>query len=156
VGGRGETPAQTRGRPCRKCGADQWVKYGGRWRCHPCFLIIRRRSNTKHRRVNPAVTMWREARKRATKAGLPFTITVDDVRAVWPADGRCPVLGVPMVKGTGKQHDGSPTLDRKLGAWGYEKGNIAVMCLRANRAKSDLTAAELEQIAAWMRGQGLG
>lgn len=86
---------------------------------------------------------------------MPCTITPEDIRRAWPEDGRCPVLGIRLVAGQGTLHDASPTLDRMNGSWGYEPGNIAVISFRANRAKGGLTARELEQIAAWMRRQGL-
>lgn len=73
----------------------------------------------------------------------------------WPPDGRCPVFGMPLRAGIGKSHDSSPTLDRLNAAWGYEPGNVAVMSMKANRLKADATADELEQVAAWMRAQGL-
>ena len=87
---------------------------------------------------------------------MPFTITVEDVRAVWPADGKCPVLGIELQRGTNKRaRDSSPTLDRLNNAWSYERSNLIVMSMRANRTKGDCTATELETIAAWMRGHGL-
>lgn len=82
-------------------------------------------------------------------------MSVDDVRAVWPTDNRCPVLGIELEKGRGRQRNSSPTLDRINAAWGYQKGNIAVISWRANRLKNDGTAEELERIAHWMRGRGL-
>jgi len=60
-----------------------------------------------------------------------------------------------MSHGHGKSHDASPTLDRLNPEWGYTRGNIAVMCYRANRAKGALTADEMEKIATWMRQRGL-
>lgn len=101
------------------------------------------------------MTLWRSARARARKQGQRFTITVDDVRAAWPTDNRCPVLGIELVRGEGASQDSSATIDRLNGAWGYEPGNIAVISLAANRAKGNLRASELEQIARWMRAQGL-
>jgi hypothetical protein len=87
---------------------------------------------------------------------MPFTITVEDVRAAFPADGLCPVLGIELQRGKdGKSQDASPTLDRMNNAWSYEPGNIVVMSQRANRAKGGLTARELDQIASWMRRNGL-
>lgn len=99
--------------------------------------------------------LFRYARERAREEGTEFTITVDDVRAAFPRDWVCPVLGARMTHGDGKSHDASPTLDRINPDWGYVPGNIAVMSYRANRAKGALRAFELEQIATWMRGRGL-
>jgi hypothetical protein len=95
------------------------------------------------------------ARERARKQGLEFSITLDDVRRAWPADGVCPALGVALKQGKGKAHDASPTLDRINAAWHYTPNNIAVISLAANRAKGRMRASELERIAAWMRQQGM-
>lgn len=104
---------------------------------------------------DPARYLWRMAKNRARKNGERFSITPEDVRAVWPRTGRCPALGIALSHGHGGMHDGSPTLDRLNAEWGYEPGNIAVLSLRANRAKCNLTARELGKIAAWMRAHGL-
>jgi len=95
------------------------------------------------------------ARSRAQAAGVAFTITRADIRAVYPADGRCPALGVVMQQGVGRSTDRSPTLDRMNPMWGYEKSNIAVISLAANRAKGGMTAHDLEKIVHWMRARGL-
>ena len=104
---------------------------------------------------SPAGFLWRKARDRARDEMLPFMLTVADVEAAWPKDGRCPVLGIVLKKGTGFSTDASPTLDRLVHEDGYEPGNIAVISMRANRAKQRLTATELEKVAAWMRSRGL-
>jgi hypothetical protein len=109
----------------------------------------------RKRRDDPASVMCSSSRVRARQIGVPFKLVPDDIRAVWPADGRCPVLGMPLQAGKGKLQDASPTLDRLNNQWGYVRGNIAVISYRANRAKSSCTAAEHESIAVWMRGQGL-
>lgn len=80
---------------------------------------------------------------------------MDDVRAVFPADWVCPVLGTKMRHGKGVATDNSPTLDRLNSDWGYIPGNLAVMSYRANRAKGALSAEELAKIAVWMQGRGL-
>lgn len=65
------------------------------------------------------------------------------------------MLGIPLARAEGRLNDGSPTLDRLNAAWGYEKGNIAVISNKANRAKNNLTARELDKIVRWMRQHGL-
>ncbi len=96
--------------------------------------------------------MLASARLRATQGGYGISITADDIRAVWPADDICPVFGTVFRRGAGRT---AASLDRINSAWGYEPGNIAVMSRRANLLKNDATVAELEQIVAWMRRQGL-
>lgn len=108
------------------------------------------------REREPWRTLHALAKSRATAKGIPFTISAEDVRAAWPADGKCPVLGIELRRGIGgKPIDESPTLDRLNSAWGYEVGNIAVISFKANSAKRALTGGELRQIADWMQAQGL-
>lgn len=59
----------------------------------------------------------------------------------------CPVLGIPLFKGTGKLTDNSPTLDRIDSTGGYTKDNVLVVSARANRIKSDATIEELLKVA---------
>lgn len=66
------------------------------------------------------------------------------------------MLGIELKRGSDKRAlDSSPTLDRLNNAWGYERGNIVVLSMKANRTKGSCTARELETIAAWMRRNGL-
>jgi hypothetical protein len=60
--------------------------------------------------------MWQGAKGRARKAGMPFAITEADIRAVWPQNHRCPVLGMELrwmrkERKKGIQDD-SPSLDK--------------------------------------------
>lgn len=97
------------------------------------------------RRVPTEVMLWRGAKSRATKAGLPFSIEIEDI--VVP--DICPALGIPLVRGTRKAGT-SPSLDRIEPAKGYVKGNIAVISDKANRIKNDGTAQEILKVAKWL------
>lgn len=149
---RGKAPARAIGRQCRKCGADEWHK---KWkRCLPCYRTKQRESKARISKRDPSTRLFQAARERM-RGGGEFSITLDDVRAVWPHDNRCPALGVVLRQGKGKVHDESPTLDRINPAWGYVPGNIAVISYAANRAKGALSAEQLSRIANWMRAAGL-
>lgn len=93
------------------------------------------------------------ARKRAKSRNRPCAITIADIAAVWPADGLCPVLGIPL-KRTGGKGKGfsceSPSLDEIVIGRGYVRGNIAVISSRANSLKNNGTLEEHERIVAWM------
>mgnify|MGYP003629029484 FL=1 len=91
------------------------------------------------------------AKKRAKKHRVPFSITLDYINEIWPDDNKCPVLGIPFVRGSiGKKNGTSPNLDRIVPADGYTIGNIKVMSGRANRIKSDATAAEVMIVAQYL------
>lgn len=94
-------------------------------------------------------TMLRQARARAKAQGLPCTITVADCTV----PERCPVLGIPLERGKGKLHDGSPTLDRFVPLLGYVPGNVSVISHRANRIKQNASLVELEAVVKWMQNR---
>lgn len=83
---------------------------------------------------------------------MEFTITLEDV--VIPE--MCPVLGIPLVnnKETGKRSSpNSASIDRWDNSKGYVPGNVRVISHRANSIKRDAALAEIEAVAAYMRGE---
>ena len=71
----------------------------------------------------------------------------------WPT--HCPILGLELdynktLPGQRKIRVSVPTLDRKVNELGYVLGNVFVISHRANRIKSDATAAELRVVLAYM------
>lgn len=141
------------------CGVDSWRKFSRHgktfWRCGPCNRKSSRDFQALASEARPARRLWWHAKKRASVSGVPFNITIEDIEDVWPQDNRCPVLGMPLEQGIGTHHGGSPTLDQLDPAEGYQPDNIAVISYAANRAKGNLTATQLERLAAWMRSHGL-
>lgn len=151
---RGSGKTTKRYMTCPKCSHDEWRRVGNSFVCSECD---RRGARVRKReqRKDAAFRIWESAKTRAEEKMVLFMIAVEDVQAVWPKDNRCPVFGSVLVSGKGFSHDGSPTLDRINPEWGYEPGNIAVISLKANRAKGGLTADELDAIVQWMRLTGL-
>lgn len=91
---------------------------------------------------DPALYLWKRAKNRAEKRGVAFDITPADILV--PIF--CPVLGLRLERGRGRFNPTSPTLDRIDNTRGYVKGNIIVVCWRANRLKSDASLPELRAI----------
>lgn len=120
----------SRGHACKRCSGDEWRQYdkaNGKkvWYCMPC-----NRSSQNRLRSDPAWTLWDSARHRARQQKLTFTITVDDVRAAFPANGRCAISGDRLVFQRGVARGDSPTLDRKDAARGFESGNLIVLSVQ--------------------------
>lgn len=112
-------------------------------------LLGRREYNDRQNRYrraqkerDPALYLFRKARSRAERNGIPFTIELKDV--VVPT--HCPVLDIKLT--FGKLHNpSSPSLDRRDNSKGYVRGNVVVISYRANILKKDATPKELAQLA---------
>ena len=93
--------------------------------------------------------MWDNAKRRAKKHNLPFTIEVNDI--IIPK--MCPVLGIPLyhdIDGrSGSRIHNSPTLDRVLPKLGYIRGNILVVSRLANQIKSEATVDQIGKVFAY-------
>jgi hypothetical protein len=98
----------------------------------------------EYRNKNRARILYSQARTRAGKKGIEFTIDVTDI--VIPE--RCPVFGVRLGAGVNGPVDYSPTIDRVDPRKGYVKGNVWVISAKANRCKNNATVEELQQLVA--------
>ena len=96
---------------------------------------------------NPERTMLSSARRAARAKGIPFNIDLSNIAI--PI--RCPVLGIPLIRGDGFRKDNSPSLDRIVPGLGYIKGNVVVISYRANRIKNDATLEELQLVASFYK-----
>jgi hypothetical protein len=93
---------------------------------------------------NPERDLYLQAKSRAKRLGLEFTITVEDIEI----PERCPLLDIELSFGVGMVTHSSPSLDRKDSSKGYVKGNVWVISWRANVIKRDATLDELRLIVA--------
>lgn len=97
-------------------------------------------------------SIFLEARSRAKKRGVEFSISFEDIP---PMGEVCPLLGNPFEIGVHGRSQNSPSLDRKNPKLGYIPGNVWFVGYRANLIKNDGTAQEHEMIAAAMKSQGV-
>lgn len=86
------------------------------------------------------------AKNRAKRLDREFDIYLKDV--VCPSV--CPILGIPLIKGEGRQHSASPSLDRIDSTKGYIKGNVQVISQLANTMKGAATPEQLVKFAKWI------
>jgi hypothetical protein len=96
-------------------------------------------SKRQSARRNLEANMVSRARKRATKLGIEFSITKEDI--IIPE--YCPLLGVKLEAGTKGKYSMSPSLDKIDPTKGYTKDNIWVISTKANTMKSNATKEEL-------------
>ena len=104
------------------------------------------------REQEPERIIWSTAKRRAKKNNIPFELRPADIRDVWPADGLCPVLGIPLLMNEGGSYGpNSPSLDRVIPEIGYRVGNIALISMRANLVKSGETDPDIfRRVADWL------
>jgi hypothetical protein len=126
---------------CRQCCA---IRYQKSRRTDPIRWAKKLAVARSRHKANPAAAMYWDAKKRAKKKGLPFTITIADI--VIPEV--CPVFNVKL-EVCSKGHRWSPSLDAKIPVLGYVPENIQVMSRFANTMKSDATADLLLDFADW-------
>ena len=93
---------------------------------------------------DPRYKMFHNAKHRAKKKGIPFTITMDDI-VIPPL---CPLLEIELIPSSDRYSHNTPSLDRidSDPAIGYTPDNIQVISRRANWLKADATVEELELI----------
>lgn len=131
------------------CGGTWLSFYSFRKHCSDCISQKRSKSRRYEHRFNPRPrkygvreTLYWGARSRAKEKNVPIDITKEDITI----PEKCPLLGIPLMVAVGKRAPmpNSPTLDRKIPALGYIKGNIQVISFKANVMKSDASLAEMQ------------
>lgn len=84
------------------------------------------------------------AKVRARRMGIEFNLEESDI--IIPEF--CPLLNIPIYRGTNTVKGNSPSLDRKDTRLGYIKGNVQIISYKANTMKSDATPDELKNFIA--------
>lgn len=103
----------------------------------------------KKYKVSPIYRMYTHAKHRAKKAGIPFSLSLEDMPDI---PKFCPIF--PRIKlKINKRHMGncSPSLDRIVPKLGYIEGNVAVISARANTLKNSLTLNNIENILNYIK-----
>src|ERR1039458_1103894 len=100
---------------------------------------IRRAERQRLGRSFWAHLRWRHVRDRADRKGVPFNLTEQDLLDAIPADGNCPVLGIPLVFQGPRGCKNLATIDKTVPLKGYIRGNIAIISWEANSIKSGCT-----------------
>ena len=91
------------------------------------------------------------SKQRALLKNREHSITVDDLIALWPVDGNCPVFGFPLQFNSGGFRETSPSVDRIDSTKGYTLDNIQILSWKANRIKAYATVEELEAVVSFMK-----
>ena len=89
------------------------------------------------------------SQRRVKKSGLEHTLTLEELKELYPSDNKCPVFGLTFEWG-GDQYN-SPSIDRIDNTKGYTKDNCQVISTRANSIKSNATIEELETVVNYLK-----
>lgn len=107
------------------------------------FKVYRKAWESK----SPEYIMYHNAKRRAKEFGLVFEL---DWKLLKTPD-KCPVLGIPLCRGTKTSSEFSPSLDRLVPELGYTQDNVRIISSKANRIKSNSTVSDLEKIIHYMK-----
>lgn len=94
-------------------------------------------------------------RERAKRDGYESDLEISDLPEL---DKTCPILGIVFKKGTVKNKDFAPSVDRIRPELQYlkkNKDNLKFISHRANRIKSNATILELENLLVYLNGGGI-
>lgn len=160
---------------CAKCGSK--IRSKNRLLCKKCLMEARENQKNKRLKAHeegkciicmirdilpghskclrcikryrlPIITkLYRNARSRAKKSDIEFTIKEDDI--IIPEV--CPILNIKLTENEGTSGPNSYSLDRIDNSKGYISGNIQVISMRANQIKNDSTIDELELLIKYLR-----
>ena len=91
------------------------------------------------------------SKQRSKLNGREHSITVDDVKALYPVDGCCPIFGLKLEFNGAGFRDNSPSIDRIDSTKGYTRENIQVISWKANRIKGAASLQDLEMLVAYLK-----
>ena len=92
------------------------------------------------------------AKARAMNKCMDFNLTFDDVKALYPADGMCPVYGFALEWNSAGFRDTSPSIDRIDSTKGYTTDNCQIISFKANRIKNDASVEDVLRLAQFLGG----
>jgi hypothetical protein len=141
---------------------------GLQYRCRACDLAYqtKRRAENYEQGLEYSRTYQRNRRKdfdyrlqmlinaskqRAKDKDREHTITVEDVKEIYPKDGCCPIFGMKLEFNTAGFRETSPSIDRIDSTKGYTPDNIQIISWKANRIKGYASLQELEMLVAYLQ-----
>lgn len=156
------------GKPCVNGHyADRYARKGGCVTCHrESTYRTRDKENSRavhekwyvEKRINsPEYFIFNSVKSNSKKAGIPFNLTQEYIKSIWPKDNKCPITGMQFYI-TGREgrrnYRDSASLDRIRPHLGYVIGNVAIISMRANHMKNDVTDPALfRKMADWLEEQ---
>jgi hypothetical protein len=91
------------------------------------------------------------SKQRAKSNNREHNINVEDIKAIYPIDGCCPIFGLKLEFNGAGFRDSSPSIDRIDSTKGYTRDNIQVISWKANRIKGAASLQDLEMLVAYLK-----
>lgn len=91
------------------------------------------------------------SKQRAALKKREHTLTLQDIKELYPQDGKCPVFGFALEFNSAGFRETSPSLDRIDSSKGYTRNNVQVISWKANRLKAYATIEDLEILVAFLK-----
>lgn len=91
------------------------------------------------------------SKQRAKLNDREHDITVEDIKAIYPVDGCCPIFGLKLEFNGAGFRDNSPSIDRIDSTKGYTRDNVQVISWKANRIKGASSLQDLEMMVAYLK-----
>lgn len=91
------------------------------------------------------------SKQRAKLNDREHNINVEDIKAIYPVDGCCPIFGIKLEFNGAGFRDNSPSIDRIDSTKGYTRDNIQVISWKANRIKGAASLQDLEMLVAYLK-----
>ena len=119
-------------------------KHYSKWQ-DPDYREYKKRKYYERWQKNWARQKIIQLQAKAKKHEIAFSIDENDI--VLPEF--CPIFGIKLQQGIGKQSNNSPSVDRIDPSKGYVPGNVVVVSNKANSIKREATIDELKKIVAF-------
>jgi hypothetical protein len=144
------------------------AKDGLQYKCRPCDIAYQkeRREKNKESVLEYGREYQKQRRKsfeyrlqmllnaskqRAKLKNREHSITLKDIKDLYPVDGKCPVFGFNLEFNDAGFRETSPSIDRIDSDRGYTKDNIQIISWKANRLKAYATVEDLEILVAFLK-----
>lgn len=107
----------------------------------------RRRQNFEYR----LKMLLNASKQRAALKNREHTLTLEDIKELYPKDGKCPVFGFDLEFNSAGFRETSPSIDRIDSTKGYTRDNVQIISWKANRLKAYATVEDLEILVAFLK-----
>lgn len=124
----------------RQANKEQFSKYSRKYQ-------KTRRQNFEYR----LRMLLNASKQRAREKNRQHEITIEDIKAIYPNNGCCPIFGLKLEFNGSGFRDNSPSIDRIDSTKGYTRDNIQIISWKANRIKGSASLQDLEMLVAYLK-----